>query len=250
MMEFRGNTPVSFSVPQVADLATPKEKRLVSIREVPDFPSPSKITSAQRGREEEDDDDDGRKRARHSLVMVPMPLNPNELRFSVDADGILSIVRTGKSSKERGHPRGSKNKKPNLIENPDSMAPGSAVEEKAHAPESKEDLFPSATRKDPSPNPNRDSLKLTKKGTPMGLKPLFVERVTMGGVRKVPLLYFLSSLQDHSGIDRSAVVIGFKPNGVIPNFQKEKEKDAYSIFPRKMVIQHSLQIIHVLQQQS
>ncbi|KAL6197003.1 hypothetical protein ACLB2K_032616 [Fragaria x ananassa] len=32
MMVFRGNTPVSFSVPQVANLATPKEKRSVSIR--------------------------------------------------------------------------------------------------------------------------------------------------------------------------------------------------------------------------
>ncbi|KAL6198880.1 hypothetical protein ACLB2K_028668 [Fragaria x ananassa] len=70
MMVFRDNTHVSFSVPQVADLATPKEKRSVSIREVPDFPSPSKITGVRRGREEEDDD--GGKRARHSLMMVPI----------------------------------------------------------------------------------------------------------------------------------------------------------------------------------
>ncbi|KAL6225033.1 hypothetical protein ACLB2K_003885 [Fragaria x ananassa] len=93
MMVFRGNTPVSLSVPQVAALATLKEKRSMSIREVPDFPSPLKITGILRGREEEDDDGD--KRARHSLVLVHVPLNPNELGFSVVADGILSIVRIG-----------------------------------------------------------------------------------------------------------------------------------------------------------
>ncbi|KAL6176684.1 hypothetical protein ACLB2K_053317 [Fragaria x ananassa] len=106
MMVFRGNTHVSLSIPQ---------------------------------REREKEDDDGSKRARHSLVMVPMPLNPNELGFSVVVDGILSIVRTGKSPKKRGRPCGSKNKKPNLIENLDSMAPSPAVEEKADAPESEED---------------------------------------------------------------------------------------------------------------
>ncbi|KAL6198604.1 hypothetical protein ACLB2K_028393 [Fragaria x ananassa] len=136
MMVFRGNTHVSFSVPQVADLASTKEKRSVSIREVPDFPSPSKIIGVQRGREEEDDD--GGKRERHSLVMVPLPLNPNELGFSIAADGILSIVRTGKSPKKRG-PHGSKNKEPNLIENSDSMAFGPAMGEKANALESEED---------------------------------------------------------------------------------------------------------------
>ncbi|KAL6225665.1 hypothetical protein ACLB2K_004514 [Fragaria x ananassa] len=136
MTVFRGNTPISFSVPQVADLATPKEKRSVSIREVLDYPSPLKVTG-RRGREEEDDD--GGKRVRHSLMMVPMPLNPNELGFSIVTDGILSIVRTEKSPKKRGRPRGNKNKKPNLIENPDSMAHGPAMEEKADAPKSEED---------------------------------------------------------------------------------------------------------------
>ncbi|KAL6196425.1 hypothetical protein ACLB2K_032040 [Fragaria x ananassa] len=88
MMVFRGNTPISLSVPQVAALATPKEKKSVSIREVPEFPSSSKITSVQRGREEEDYD--GGKRARHSLVLVHVPLNPNELGLSTAGDGNFS----------------------------------------------------------------------------------------------------------------------------------------------------------------
>ncbi|KAL6199257.1 hypothetical protein ACLB2K_029043 [Fragaria x ananassa] len=101
MMVFLGNTLISLSVPQVVALATPKEKISVSIREVPDFPSPSKITVA--------------------------------------GDGNLNIVRTEKSPNKMGRPRGSKNKKPKLTESPDSMAPGPVVEEKADAAEPEED---------------------------------------------------------------------------------------------------------------
>ncbi|KAL6213507.1 hypothetical protein ACLB2K_012954 [Fragaria x ananassa] len=115
MMLFPGNTHISLSIPQAAILATPKKMRSVSIKEVPDFPSPSKITGVWRGKEE---DDDGGKRARHWLMMVLVPLNPNELRLSVAADGNLSIVGTEKYPKTHG----SKNKKQNLTLSPDSMA--------------------------------------------------------------------------------------------------------------------------------
>lgn len=81
--------------------------------------------------------------------MVPLPLNPNELGFSVAADGNLNIVKTGKSLKKRGRPRGSRNKKKSLIEIFDSMAPGTVVEEKKDASETEEGLFPSPTRKEP-----------------------------------------------------------------------------------------------------
>ncbi|KAL6215429.1 hypothetical protein ACLB2K_014859 [Fragaria x ananassa] len=66
-----------------------------------------KITRVRRGRNE-DEDAEG-KRAKHSLAMAPLQLEPEDLGFVVGSDGALGILR--KSLKKRGRPRGSKNKK-------------------------------------------------------------------------------------------------------------------------------------------
>ena len=48
---------------------------------------------------------------KHSLAMVPIDLNLEDLGFSMAVSRELGIKKTGKSPKKRGRPRGSKNKK-------------------------------------------------------------------------------------------------------------------------------------------
>ncbi|KAL6129437.1 hypothetical protein ACLB2K_072787 [Fragaria x ananassa] len=91
-----GSGSTSLSVPAVS---LPKEKMTVSIRDVPKFPSPTKITGVRRGRDE--DDFGGGKRVKHSLAMIPLPMNPEEIGLSVQASSELAIIKTGKSSKKR-----------------------------------------------------------------------------------------------------------------------------------------------------
>ncbi|KAL6180977.1 hypothetical protein ACLB2K_047635 [Fragaria x ananassa] len=97
----------SLMVPNLPTLF--KEKRLVQIREVSPFPSSIKVTGVRRSCEE--DETDGGKRLRHSLAMMPLGLNSKDLGFSLVVSGELGITKTGKFSKKRGRPRGSKNKK-------------------------------------------------------------------------------------------------------------------------------------------
>lgn len=104
---FRANTSPALVVPNLHVLF--KEKRSVHIREVPPFPSLAKVTGVRRSREE--DEANGGKRLKHSLAMVPLGLNPEDLGFSMAMNGELGITKTSKSPKKRGRPRGSKNKK-------------------------------------------------------------------------------------------------------------------------------------------
>ncbi|KAL6225793.1 hypothetical protein ACLB2K_004642 [Fragaria x ananassa] len=62
-------------------------------------------------RNREEDETEGGKRLKHSLAMVPLDLNLENLGFSMVVCGELGIKKTGKSPKKRGRPRGSKNKK-------------------------------------------------------------------------------------------------------------------------------------------
>lgn len=126
VMVFRGNVIPFLSVPKSIFPPTLKEKRFVSIREIPAFPLPTKITSIRR--REEDGAPDG-KHLKHALAMVPAPLNPNELGFFVVSNGNLSIVHTEKSPKKRGRPCGSRNKKMLQREASNSLASSSVIGE-------------------------------------------------------------------------------------------------------------------------
>ncbi|KAL6200624.1 hypothetical protein ACLB2K_030405 [Fragaria x ananassa] len=66
------------------------QKRPILIREVPSFPSPSKITGVRRDREEEEKQYEG-KLEKHALGFVPFPLNPKEIGFTVSDKGALKI---------------------------------------------------------------------------------------------------------------------------------------------------------------
>ncbi|KAL6128963.1 hypothetical protein ACLB2K_072316 [Fragaria x ananassa] len=86
--------------------------------------SPAKVAGVRRSREEETTLDG--KRAHHMLTFAPLPLNPEELGFSVADGGVLGIKKTGKSPKKhgRGRPRESQTKKNlQLGECSDSMEP-------------------------------------------------------------------------------------------------------------------------------
>ncbi|KAL6125328.1 hypothetical protein ACLB2K_073387 [Fragaria x ananassa] len=69
-----GSRSTSLSIPAVS---LPKEKRTVSIRDVLEFPSPTKITGVRKGKDE--DDSGGGKLVKHSLSMIPLHLNPKEI---------------------------------------------------------------------------------------------------------------------------------------------------------------------------
>ncbi|KAL6144890.1 hypothetical protein ACLB2K_055580 [Fragaria x ananassa] len=123
-MVFRGNSAPNLIVPNSPTLAFlfPKEKRVVQIRDVPAFPSPAKVAGVRRSREEEVTPVG--KRARHTLTFDPLPLNPEELGFSIANGGALGLKKTGKSPKKKGRPRGSRNKKNLQVgEYSDSMEP-------------------------------------------------------------------------------------------------------------------------------
>ncbi|KAL6205747.1 hypothetical protein ACLB2K_023000 [Fragaria x ananassa] len=81
----------------------------VQIREVPPFPSLARVAGVRRGREE--DEAENGKREKHSLAIVPLALNPEDLGYSMAVGGDLGITKTWKSLKKRGRPRGSRNKK-------------------------------------------------------------------------------------------------------------------------------------------
>ncbi|KAL6127181.1 hypothetical protein ACLB2K_075223 [Fragaria x ananassa] len=95
---FRANTQAALVVPNFSALF--RKNRSVQIREVAPFPSPAK-----------EDEIESRKRLKHSLAMVSLDLNLEDLGFSMAVSGELGIKKTGKSLKKRGRPRGSKNKK-------------------------------------------------------------------------------------------------------------------------------------------
>lgn len=97
-------------------------KRTMHIREVPPVPSSFKVIRVRWGREE--DKPESEKRSQHALAMVSLPLNPEDLRFSMDTNrGGLGIANTCKSPKNRGRPRGSTDKKQLFQgETSDSMA--------------------------------------------------------------------------------------------------------------------------------
>ncbi|KAL6144229.1 hypothetical protein ACLB2K_054924 [Fragaria x ananassa] len=102
LMVFRGNAPISLSVPNATMPHIPKDKRMITIREVHAFPTPTKITGVRRRREDEDEAEG--KRVCHPLVMVPLLLNPKKLRalgFSIVVYGNLDIARTRKSPRKR-----------------------------------------------------------------------------------------------------------------------------------------------------
>ncbi|KAL6145284.1 hypothetical protein ACLB2K_055972 [Fragaria x ananassa] len=66
------------------------------------------------------------KRAKHALALIPLPLNLEEIRFTILNKDDLRIKRTRKSPKKRGRPRGSRNKKRILMGDiSDSREPGS-----------------------------------------------------------------------------------------------------------------------------
>ncbi|KAL6218286.1 hypothetical protein ACLB2K_011501 [Fragaria x ananassa] len=68
-MEFHASATTFLASLSISSVTLPKEKRTVNIREVPEFPSPTKITGVRRSREEEEREDD--KRLRHALALVP-----------------------------------------------------------------------------------------------------------------------------------------------------------------------------------
>ena len=103
----------------------PKEKRQIQIREVPEFPSPTKITGVRRARN--DADGGTGKKSKHSLDIIPLELGPEHLGFMVGCDGSIGLAR--KSPKKRGRPRGSTNKKPAAKPTFNSMASTSGTVE-------------------------------------------------------------------------------------------------------------------------
>ncbi|KAL6124875.1 hypothetical protein ACLB2K_077383 [Fragaria x ananassa] len=59
----------------------------------------SKIIDMRRGRDEVDSG--GGKHVKHSLAIIPLPFNPEEIGLSVQACGELAIIKTGESPKKR-----------------------------------------------------------------------------------------------------------------------------------------------------
>ncbi|KAL6204962.1 hypothetical protein ACLB2K_022228 [Fragaria x ananassa] len=89
-MVFRACSQPTLVVPNLPVLF--KEKPVVQIREVEPFPLPARVSWIRRAREE--DDADNGKRVKHSLAMVPLELNPEDLGFSMAAGGALGIMKT------------------------------------------------------------------------------------------------------------------------------------------------------------
>ncbi|KAL6209662.1 hypothetical protein ACLB2K_020602 [Fragaria x ananassa] len=102
---FRANSAHTLTVPNSPSLASLflKAKRSVHIREVPTFSLPAKVVDVRWSREEETTPDG--KRARHMLTFASLPLNLEELGFSVADGGALGIKKTCKSPKKRGRGR-------------------------------------------------------------------------------------------------------------------------------------------------
>ncbi|KAL6188567.1 hypothetical protein ACLB2K_039959 [Fragaria x ananassa] len=124
-MVFRAKTQASLVVPNFPALF--REKRPVQIREVAPFPSPANITGVIHIREE--DETEGGKRLKHSLAMVPLDLNLEDLGFFMAVSGELGIKKIGKSPKKRGRPRGSKNKKQLFTSESSSSMEDSVIQE-------------------------------------------------------------------------------------------------------------------------
>ncbi|KAL6125519.1 hypothetical protein ACLB2K_073576 [Fragaria x ananassa] len=90
------------AVAPITTAAAPPPMRPIQIREVLASPSLNKFTRMRREREEEEPTKG--KRARHALALVPLPLNPEELGFTVSDGGALGIKKIGKSPKKHGRP--------------------------------------------------------------------------------------------------------------------------------------------------
>ncbi|KAL6213486.1 hypothetical protein ACLB2K_012933 [Fragaria x ananassa] len=91
---FRANSAHALTVPNSPSLASLflKAKRSVNIREVPAFSLLAKVAGVLWSREEETTPDG--KRACHILTFAPLPLNPEELGFSMADEGALGIKKT------------------------------------------------------------------------------------------------------------------------------------------------------------
>ena len=129
-MVFRANTAPGISLPSLPSISSlsnlfPKEKRQIQIREVPEFPSPTKVAGVRWARS--DDDGGIGKKSKHSPELIPLELGPEDLGFMVGCDGSIGLAR--KSPKKRGRPRGSTNKKPAAKPTFDSMASTSGTVE-------------------------------------------------------------------------------------------------------------------------